>query len=181
VLQRERARVPGPDGEPGVRHELVGLERHRRRERQHAGRAPSRDPAVDELQQRGDEAVLGPGCVLELEVHRTGDADDLAQDRGDLTRAQVVAPFVATHRERVGEDDRAFGRGEGGLERQRVVEVSTRGLDLRVFGGSDRPVSAASSRMRAKIDGPSKRGKQSQSMDPPRLTNAAERQSDSSA
>ena len=48
-------------------------------------------------------------------------------------------------------------------------------------GGEIVQYPAASSRRRPNTDGPSKRGKHSQSIDPPRLTSAAERQSDSRA
>ena len=66
-----------------------------------------------------------------------------------------------------------------GLQHQRLFHVLAAELEL--ARGPDREMAAGRASRRQNTGGPSKRGKQSQSTEPSRLTRAAERQSESSA
>ena len=106
-------------------------------------------------------------------------AGQQAQQRTGGRCTQLAAAVVAADRESVGEYRGAVRGGEGGFQHQRLVHVAA--ADLELAHGPDREMPAGRVEEATDIDGPSKRGKQSQSTEPSRLTSAAERESESSA
>src|SRR5205823_10402502 len=123
VLESKTADLPDPDGDTGPDRELVDLERDRRRQAHGVGTAPGADPTLDQLEQRQDEAVLGPGRELELELDRSFDPGHHAKEgaRGPVT--ELMTPLVATDGEPVDHPGRPGRRAEGRLEQHGVTQV----------------------------------------------------------
>ncbi len=105
------------------------------------GTALRGDAAVDGVQERMDESVLGAGCILELELDVAVDARHPAHEHRGCAAAEFVAALIATHGQGVDERDRARRGPERGLQQHRLVDVAA--TDLGVTRGTDRPVAGA--------------------------------------
>ena len=90
-----------------------------------------------------------------------------------------MAAVVGAHGHGVGQHGDAGIRAEGGLQGHGLVDIPAAGLE--VTGRADREMAAARVEDAGEYGRRVKTGQHSQSMEPSRLTSAAERQSDSSA
>jgi len=77
-----------------------------------------------------DEAVVGAGDILNLDLNLPGHSLDPADQQARGAPADVMAPLVGTHGQSVYEGDRASIGGEGGLQHHGLVAVAPRGLEV---------------------------------------------------
>ncbi len=139
MLEGEADGVAVLEPEPGPDRGLLHLHLHGPREPEDAGAAPAQAAVVQGPEQGMDQAVLGPGRELGHHLHRAVGALDAPEQGVGRVGAQVVAPLVGPHRQRVGHRHGAGRRPERGLEHQRAVQVSALGPVV-VVGGADGPV-----------------------------------------
>jgi len=127
--------------------------------------------------QRAHQTVLAAGGQLERDLDPSGDTLDEAQQLVRRVEPERVAALTFSDGQRVDHAQGRVVRDERRLDHKRPGKVAPPGREPR--HGRERQCPAAGSSNREKTPGLSKRGRQSQSIEPSRLTSAAELQSDS--
>ena len=138
MVEGERHGLARDHREPRPADELVDLDGHGAGEGQHVGAAPGHDAPCHRLEEGGDEAVLGAGGVAHRQLDLAPGARQPAQQDARRAGAELVAPLVAAHGQRIGEHDGPRRRAEGGLQHHRVLDVAA--ADVRRTRRVDRPV-----------------------------------------